>query len=136
MKRAWFFLLVGILCLVIGLVTGRRMFFNMVYLIGLALLLSLIWAWTGISSVRIARRTRSRRSSVGKLAEESFTVANTGILPKVWLEIRDHSTLPVHRVSQVLNALPPSSIDRRTSSQDIGICGKLLHRRRSSTADS
>jgi uncharacterized protein (DUF58 family) len=106
-KRAWFFLLVGILCLVIGLVTGRRMFFNMVYLIGLALLLSLIWAWTGISSVRIARRTRSRRSSVGKLAEESFTVANTGILPKVWLEIRDHSTLPVHRVSQVLNALPP-----------------------------
>jgi len=106
-KRAWFFLLIGIFCLVIGLITGRSMFFNMVYLIGLALILSLVWAWTGISSVRIARRTRSRRSSVGKLAEESFTVANTGVLPKVWLEIRDHSTLPVHRVSQVLNALPP-----------------------------
>jgi uncharacterized protein (DUF58 family) len=106
-KRAWFFFIIGILCLVIGLITGRSMFFNMVYLIGMALILSLIWAWTGISSVRIARRTRSRRSSVGKLAEESFTVANTGVLPKVWLEIRDHSTLPVHRVSQVLNALPP-----------------------------
>jgi uncharacterized protein (DUF58 family) len=44
---------------------------------------------------------------VGKLAEESFTVANTGFLPKVWLEVRDHSTLPVHRVSQVMNALAP-----------------------------
>jgi uncharacterized protein (DUF58 family) len=91
----------------VGLVTGRSMFYNLVYLIGMALALSLIWSWAGISSVRIARRTRSRRSSVGKLAEESFTVANTGFLPKVWLEIRDHSTLPVHRVSQVLNALPP-----------------------------
>ena len=106
MKKAWFFLFIGILCLVLGLITGRDLFFNMVYLIGLALVLSLAWAWSGISSVRISRRTRSRRSSVGKLAEESFSVTNTGLLPKVWLEIRDSSTLPVHRVSQVLNALP------------------------------
>jgi uncharacterized protein (DUF58 family) len=34
-------------------------------------------------------------------------VVNTGLLPKVWLEVHDHSDLPVHRVSQVLNALPP-----------------------------
>lgn len=107
MKKAWFFLVIGILCLVLGLITARPMFYNMVYLIALALLLSLMWAWTGINAVRIARRTRSRRSAVGKLAEESFTVANTGLLPKVWLEVRDQSTLPVHRVSQVLNALPP-----------------------------
>ncbi len=107
MKRAWFFLIVGVLCLVLGLITGRELFYNMVYLIALALVLSLIWAWSGISSVRLSRRTRSRRSSVGKLAEESFSVENTGFLPKVWLEVRDHSTLPVHRVSQVLNALPP-----------------------------
>jgi uncharacterized protein (DUF58 family) len=106
-KRAWLFLLVGAVCLVLALITGRGLFYNMVYLIAAALLLSLIWAWTGISSVRISRRTRSRRSAVGKIAEESFSVANTGFLPKVWLEIRDHSTLPVHRVSQVLNALPP-----------------------------
>jgi uncharacterized protein (DUF58 family) len=101
------FLLIGALCLVLALITGRDLFYNMVYLIAAALILSLVWAWTGISSVRIARRTRSRRSAVGKIAEESFSVANTGFLPKVWLEIRDHSTLPVHRVSQVLNALPP-----------------------------
>ena len=107
MKRAWFFLIVGVLCLALGLITGRELFYNMVYLIALALVLSLIWAWSGISSVRLSRRTRSRRSSVGKLAEESFSVENTGFLPKVWLEVRDHSTLPVHRVSQVLNALPP-----------------------------
>lgn len=107
MKRAWFFLLIGIACLVLALTTGRSLFYNMVYLIALVLLISFVMAWTGVSSVRIARRTRSRRSSVGKLAEESFTVANTGFLPKIWLEVRDHSTLPVHRVSQVMNALAP-----------------------------
>jgi uncharacterized protein (DUF58 family) len=106
-KRAWFFILIGVICLVLALTTGRELFYNMVYLITLLIVLSLIWTWNGISSVRIARRTRSRRSSVGKLAEESFTVVNTGILPKVWLEVRDHSTLPVHRVSQVMNALAP-----------------------------
>ena len=107
MKRAWFFLTVGVICLGLALITGRELFFNMVYLIALILALSFTWTWASVSSVRIARRTRSRRSSVGKLAEESFTVANTGFLPKVWLEIRDHSTLPVHRVSQVINAMAP-----------------------------
>jgi uncharacterized protein (DUF58 family) len=106
-KRAWLFLVIGATSLILGLNTGRALFYNVFYLVILALVLSLVWAYAGISSVRLSRRTRSRRSSVGRLAEESFMVANTGFLPKVWLEIRDHSTLPVHRVSQVLNALAP-----------------------------
>jgi uncharacterized protein (DUF58 family) len=106
-RRAWLFILIGAVCLVLGLFTGRDLFYNVVYLTALTLVLSFIWTWVSISTVRIARRTRSRRSSVGKLAEESLTVANTGFLPKVWLEVRDHSTLPSHHVSQVMNALAP-----------------------------
>jgi uncharacterized protein (DUF58 family) len=106
-RRAWLFILIGVTCLVLGLITGRNLFYNIVYLTTLTLVLSFIWTWISVSSVRIARRTRSRRSSVGKLAEESLTVANTGFLPKVWLEVHDHSTLPSHHVSQVMNALAP-----------------------------
>jgi uncharacterized protein (DUF58 family) len=106
-RRAWLFILIGIACLVLALITGRDLFYNMVYLIGLMLVFSFLWTWLSISSVRLARRTRSRRSAVGKVAEESFTVVNTGFLPKVWLEVHDHSTLPHHHVSQVLNALLP-----------------------------
>jgi uncharacterized protein (DUF58 family) len=106
-RRAWLFILVGIICLVLGLTTGRKMFYNVVYLSGLVLVVSLVWTWASVATVRVARRTRSRRSSVGKLTEESFTVTNTGILPKVWLEVRDYSDLPAHYVSQVMNALPP-----------------------------
>lgn len=107
MRRAWLFILIGVACLVLGLITGRDLFYNIVYLTALTLALSFIWTWVSISTVRLARRTRSRRSSVGKLAEESLTVANTGFLPKVWLEVHDHSTLPSHHVSQVMNALAP-----------------------------
>jgi uncharacterized protein (DUF58 family) len=101
------FILIGVVCLVLGLFTGRELFYNVVYLTALTLVLSFVWTWVSVSTVRIARRTRSRRSSVGKLAEESLTVANTGFLPKVWLQVQDHSTLPSHHVSQVMNALAP-----------------------------
>ena len=107
MRRAWLFILIGVSCLVLGLITGRDLFYNVVYLTALTLVLSFVWTWVNVNTVRIARRTRSRRSSVGKLAEESLTVANTGFLPKVWLEVHDHSTLPSHHVSQVMNALAP-----------------------------
>jgi uncharacterized protein (DUF58 family) len=93
--------------LVLGLITGRDLFYNIVYLAALLLVSSLIWTWLSVNSVRIARRTRSRRSSVGKIAEESLSVTNTGFLPKVWLEVHDHSELPSHHVSQVMNALAP-----------------------------
>jgi uncharacterized protein (DUF58 family) len=106
-RRAWLLILVGIISLVLGLITGRSMFYNLVYLVAVTLVLSFLWTWTSVNSVRIARRTRARRSSVGKLAEESLTVENTGFLPKVWLEVRDHSELPSHHVSQVMNALAP-----------------------------
>jgi uncharacterized protein (DUF58 family) len=106
-KRGWFLILIGVLCLVLALITGRDLFYNLAYLIGAILAVSLFWAWNGVNSVQIARRTRSRRSAVGKIAEESLAVRNTGLLPKVWLQVFDHSTLPFHRISQVINALPP-----------------------------
>jgi uncharacterized protein (DUF58 family) len=43
---------------------------------------------------------------VGKYAEERFVIENTGRLPKLWLEMRDHSELPGHLASRVINALP------------------------------
>jgi uncharacterized protein (DUF58 family) len=106
-KRAWLFILIAIACLVLGLITGRELFYNIVYLAVLLLISSLIWTWISVNTVRLSRRTRSRRSSVGKIAEESLSVTNTGFLPKVWLEVYDHSELPSHHVSQVMNALAP-----------------------------
>jgi len=85
-----------ILCLLGGVITGRTFFLNLAYLFGALLIFSFIVAWASVTSVQISRRTNSKRAQVGRVLEESFTVRNAGILPKLWLEVRDHSNVPGH----------------------------------------
>ena len=98
-------IVVGILALIGGLATGRDIFFNLVYLIALLLIVSFFWAWSNINWVHLSRLTRTRRTQVGRPLEERFSVRNTSIIPKLWIEVRDHSSLPGHLSSKVVNAL-------------------------------
>ncbi|MFZ0546509.1 MAG: DUF58 domain-containing protein [Candidatus Promineifilaceae bacterium] len=102
-------IVLAVLALLGGLVTGRDLFFNITYLLGLLLLLSFGWAWSNINWVYISRTTRTRRTQVGRPMEERFSVRNTSILPKLWLEVRDYSTLPGHFASKVVNNLGPKA---------------------------
>ncbi|MEW5988380.1 MAG: DUF58 domain-containing protein [Chloroflexota bacterium] len=97
--------LLAVLALLGGLVTGRELLFNMAYLLGLLLIFSFLWAWGNINWVYISRSTRARRTQVGRPLEERFTVRNTSIVPKLWLEVRDYSSLPAHYASHVINSL-------------------------------
>ena len=85
---------------------GRDIFLNLSYLFGGLLILSFMWAHFGLRGLRVTRQLHSNRSRVGKYAEETLVVENTGPFPKLWLEVRDHSELPFHRVSRVLSWLP------------------------------
>lgn len=89
-----------------GLFTGERVLFNVAYLLGGLLFISLVWAVFAVRWVRISRRTHAQAAQVGKFIEEAFVVRNTAFLPKLWLEVRDHSTLPNHHASHVVPALP------------------------------
>ena len=89
------------------LITGKPLFFNLgLSLLGI-ILVSYIWAWYNVSWVQVDRETLSGRSQVGKVAEERFVLRNRGFLPKLWLEVRDHSELPEHRASMVIQGLGP-----------------------------
>ncbi len=94
-----------IVSLLVGLVTGRSQLFNLTYLLAAVLILSLIWTWLTVRGISLQRTTRTRRSQVGRLFGESFCVRKAGILPKLWLEIRDHSNLPGHHASHVVPSL-------------------------------
>ncbi|UCC65058.1 MAG: DUF58 domain-containing protein [Anaerolineae bacterium] len=99
-------------CLVAALITVknermREVFYNLTYLLAAIVVLSFLWTLIGIRWVQISRKTRARRSQVGKAAEERFSLQNQSWFPKLWLEVRDRSSLPNHRVSRVLNALGP-----------------------------
>lgn len=105
MRRLWSILLILILSWAFALQTGRPLAYNLAYLVTAVIVLSFLWAWANVTWVQVSRFTRGRRSQVGKLAEEQFEVSNRSILPKLWLEVRDHSTLPGHLSSRVLNTL-------------------------------
>jgi len=114
-----------ILCLLTGLVTGRRFFFNLAYLFGALLVLSFIWTWTAVNWVRITRQTRARRAQVGKTLDETFTVRNTSLVPKIWLEIRDHSDVPGHNPSAVVPLIMPRQAYRWSVSTVCAVRGEF-----------
>jgi uncharacterized protein (DUF58 family) len=94
-------------CLLAGLITGRGFFFNVAYAFAGLLLLSFVWVQAGINWLRLGRQTRARRAQVGRYLEEHFTVNNTSVIPKLWLEVYDESTLPGHHASHVVSTMGP-----------------------------
>ncbi|HEY51865.1 MAG TPA: DUF58 domain-containing protein [Caldilineae bacterium] len=104
-RTAWIALLVWLISLIAALNTGRDLLYNTFYMITIVLAGSWLWAWLNINWISLSRYTRARRSQVGKLAEEHFEVSNRSRLPKLWLEIRDFSSLPGHHPSRVVSSL-------------------------------
>lgn len=101
------FLVLAAIMLIMGLATGRSIWFTLTYVLALLLIVSLLWAWISIRWVKVSRHTRSRRTQVGQPLEERFIVRNTSILPKLWPEVRDYSTMPGHHLSRVVDWLRP-----------------------------
>lgn len=90
-----------------ALITGRDLFYNLVYLFAAVIIVAIGWTWISLSSVRLGRHTRALRAQVGRPLEERLLVRNTGALPKLWLEVRDYSDLPGHAASKVLTGIGP-----------------------------
>lgn len=103
-RRNAFYALI-IACLILGFASGRTFFLNLAYALGGILIGAFLWAWTSVNWLTISRYTQARRAQVGRALEEHFLVRNTGLLPKLWLEIRDQSTLPNHNASHVVPTL-------------------------------
>jgi uncharacterized protein (DUF58 family) len=111
MQRAGAVFLLMLVTLVAALLSSRErsqdILFNISYLFAFLLIVSFFWTWINIRTIRLTRITRARRAQVGRTMEERFTVFNTGIVPKLWLEVRDYSDLPGHLASHVVKGLRP-----------------------------
>ena len=104
-SRLLFLVLAVVAAWVLALNTGRDLVFSLAYLLSAALVLSLLWAWNNVRGLAVARTTATRRSQVGQYAEEHFEITNQSFWPKLWIELRDDSTLPWHHASRVISAL-------------------------------
>ena len=109
MQRAGTLFLLTLISFVGALISKRPksqdVLFNISYLLAVLLLISFFWTWINIRTIRLARITRARRAQVGRSMEERFAVTNTSFIPKLWLEVRDHSDLPGHCASHVVKGL-------------------------------
>jgi len=85
--------------------TGHPVFSQLSYVLLTAILLSFIWTWFNLRWVRLERAVRSRRAQVGRIAEEKFTLVNRGLLPKLWLEVRDETDLLGYHAGRVVPVL-------------------------------
>ncbi len=103
--RLIFLIVATVVAWILAFNAGRDLAYNLAYLLTGILLISYAWAWNSLRAIGLRRITRTRRSQVGQFAEEQFEIVNRGRVPKLWLEIKDESTLPWHDASRVVSSL-------------------------------
>lgn len=90
----------------VGVVVGAGEVYMRLLYLG-ALLLGSAWLWTRLSlrGLRVERRARSLRASVGDVFEEHFEVANDARLGKLWVELFNKTNLPGAAGSRLLTLI-------------------------------
>jgi uncharacterized protein (DUF58 family) len=104
-SRLIFLVIATVVAWILAFNSGRDLAYNLAYLLTSILIFSYAWAWNSLRAIGLRRVTRTRRSQVGQFAEEQFEITNRGRLPKLWLELKDDSTLPWHDASRVVSSL-------------------------------
>ncbi|MCX6017711.1 MAG: DUF58 domain-containing protein [Chloroflexi bacterium] len=85
--------------------SGRALWWGVAGAIAALLSIAALWSWSSIHWLRISRRSFMRTATVGDVFDEEFRLANLSALPRLWVEVRDHSTLPSHHASRVVNSI-------------------------------
>ncbi|MFN8533218.1 MAG: DUF58 domain-containing protein [Dehalococcoidia bacterium] len=104
MRRSWLFVAVLLAAtIVLAIATGYGLLWKAVYFFLMLIALSWGWTWLNVRDIDVQREGPEQRAQIGQTISERITVRNQGWLPKPWVEIRDHSTLPGHEASMAIN---------------------------------
>lgn len=98
-------LVLFIVCILAGVVSGSAFYFRLAYVWFLLLAGSWLMSWQALRGIVLKRSVRTHRSQVGQIFEERFEIINSGKLPRVWIEIRDESSLPGAKASHVISVV-------------------------------
>ncbi|WP_026369318.1 DUF58 domain-containing protein [Kallotenue papyrolyticum] len=89
-------LLLAVLCFIAAQGTSIPLFLILCYLLLALLALAYLWAWGNLRGIRVSRQVGTQRAQVGEEIRERIVLENTWPLPKLWVELQDHSDLPLH----------------------------------------
>jgi uncharacterized protein (DUF58 family) len=86
-------------------ITGTAAYARLAYVAGLLLLGSYIWSYLSIRGVRLKRDARLLRTSMGDVFEEHFEITGVPWPGSLWLEVINHSPLPMAAGSRLLTGI-------------------------------
>ncbi|MCC6236292.1 MAG: DUF58 domain-containing protein [Dehalococcoidia bacterium] len=95
-------LALAVACVIVGLATGFWLLFRLAYIVAFAV--PLVWFWTRsmIRNLDVEVLRRTHRVSQGQPLEGQVLLRSTSLLPKVWLEVEDQSSIPSYRSKRVV----------------------------------
>jgi len=81
--------------------SGWRVLYLLAYVLLILFILSWIWTHYSLRKMAFRRTTSVGRVQVGETFDERLTLDNISVMPKLWVQIADGSTLPGHRAGYV-----------------------------------
>ena len=99
--RPWQAILLILALLFFAISSGWSPLYKLSYVLLTLFILSWVWARYSLRKLVFHRNTTSGRVQVGETFEERLMLDNISVLPKLWVQIVDGSTLPGHRAGYV-----------------------------------
>lgn len=104
LRRTWIVVVLLLFTAIIAAnATGYSLLWKSAYFLLFLIALSWLWAWFNVRDLEVKRESPEQRAQIGQTIEERISVKNLGFVPKPWIEIRDHSSLPGHQASMAIS---------------------------------
>ena len=99
--RPWQAILLITLLLFFSISSGWQVLYYLTYVMLTLFTLSWLWARYSLRKLIFRRTATGERVQVGEVFDERLNLDNVSVMPKLWVQIADGSTLPGHRAGYV-----------------------------------
>ncbi|HYB00178.1 MAG TPA: DUF58 domain-containing protein [Ktedonobacteraceae bacterium] len=99
--RPWQVIMLIIVLAFLAISSGWRVLYLLTYVLLILFILSWIWSRNSLRKMVFRRTASVGRVQVGEIFDERIMLDNISVMPKLWVQIADGSTLPGHRAGYV-----------------------------------
>ena len=99
--RPWQAILLILILGFFSISSGWKVLYWLTYVLLTLFILSWLWARYSLRQLVFRRSTASGRVQVGEMFDERLMLDNVSVMPKLWVQVADGSTLPGHRAGYV-----------------------------------
>jgi uncharacterized protein (DUF58 family) len=99
--RVWQLVVLNIIVAALAITTGWKALYELTYALLAALVLGRVWLASSLRGLAFSRTTPIGRAQVGDRLEERLALENRSLVPKLWVQVSDDSTLPGHHAGYV-----------------------------------